>query len=69
MISNSYDNSLPHIYSKMEINSQLKNKNQITLLTYYLPVYSQQGKCNINAKKFPRKLRLLNIAKKNYKFI
>ncbi len=47
----------------MTINSLSKNTNAITMLTYYLPVYSLQGKCKINSKKYPRKVRLLNAGK------
>ena len=41
----------------------MKEKNNLRLtdllMTYYFPVYSTEGKCKIDARKSPRKFRLM----------
>ena len=36
-----------------------KEDNSFLLMTYYFPTYSTEGRCKIDARKKPRKLRLI----------
>ena len=38
-----------------------KSENNLLLMTYYFPTYNDGGKCKLNARKDPRKYRLLRV--------
>ena len=38
-----------------------KSENNLLLMTYYFPTYNDGGKCKLNARKDPRKYRLVRV--------